>query len=133
MDALLNVGVGVELCRVYESGKPTTKGKGKATPKVVPHSGKRMSRAKGNSVAASSRKQVTNKDVIDSNTRTRPIATDNKADGWDEDEDDDELPVHSSLRLSTSTPISPNSPRKRVIFDCVELPDSPRKKRRVSP
>lgn len=137
MDALLNVGVVVELCRVYESGKPPNgKGKSKATPKTAPRSGKRVSRAKSNSVAASSRKQATDKDisiVIDPDARVRPCTADNKVDGWDEDEEDDELPVHSSLRLPISTPISPDSPRKRVVFDCVELPDSPRKKRRLSP
>ncbi|KAF9495876.1 hypothetical protein BDN71DRAFT_1447067 [Pleurotus eryngii] len=137
MDALLNVGVGVELCRIFESGKPPTgKGKSKATPKTVPHSGERVSSSKSNSVAASSCKQATDKDisiVIDSDARVGPLTADNKVDGWDEDEEDDELPVHSSLRLPISTPISPDSPRERVVFDCVELPDSPRKKRRLSP
>ncbi|KAF4608206.1 hypothetical protein EYR40_000550 [Pleurotus pulmonarius] len=135
MDALLNVGVAVELCRVRESGKPPTgKGKSKATPKAAPRSVKRASRAKNDSVTASSRKQATDRDistVTDSDAKARPLAADNKGDGWDED--DDELPVHSTLRLPTSTPIPPDSTRKRVVFDCIELPDSPRKKRRISP
>ncbi|KAJ8454885.1 hypothetical protein ONZ45_g19130 [Pleurotus djamor] len=123
MDSLINAGVDVEVCRVYEPNKrpaPKSKGKGKRTPKSVP-----PKKGRGKHASTPSNLEATTMD-----DGVSPAVHDlvNDDVGWDDDDDDDQLPVPGTK--TTQAMVNPSLKRP---FDGSEtVTPSNRKKRKVS-